>query len=306
MSGAEVEHAFDRFYRGDGERQPGGTGLGLAIVRSLVELHGGDVGIDSAPGQGTRFTVRLPRGPQPEADAPAPRHALHGRRVLVVDDEPEIAGLIAQQLSPFDVDTVIATSGPDALACLRSERFDAITLDILMPGMSGFEVLRTLRADPELRGIPVVVVSVFSGREALAGEWVVPKPIDSDELVDALGQAILAGRVSVLVVARSEMREALEPALTEMSIEYEWACDPLTAARLCIDHFFEVALIDASLHDPEGALAALDLRGRRLQRSVVVFSTGEEAPGLVRLDATPVAIEDAGSTVLGLLRAEPA
>ncbi len=307
MSDEQIEHAFERFYRGRGEgtHHPPGTGLGLAIVRSLVELHGGDVSITSSPGEGTRFTVRLPRAPDRPQALPAPRHALHGRRVLVVDDEQDIANLIARRLEPHDVEAVIVRSGEEALERLRTGRFDAITLDILMPGMSGFEVLRTLRADPRLRGIPVVVVSVFSGREALSGEWVVSKPIDTDDLVDALGQAILAGRVRVLVVARPRSRAALGPTLAELGIECEWATDALTAAQLCLAHFFEVALVDAGLHDPAGAVGALDLRGRRRRRSVVVFA-GDDAPGLVRLDAEPVAIEDAGATVLGLLQAEPA
>jgi signal transduction histidine kinase/DNA-binding response OmpR family regulator/HAMP domain-containing protein len=306
MTAEEIEHAFDRFYRGRGEGQPGGTGLGLAIVRSLVELHGGDVSIDSAPGEGTRFIIRLPRAPDTAEGLPAPRHALRGRRVLVVDDEPAIADLIAERLRPYDVEIDVVHSGEEALEHLRTGTFDAITLDILMPGMSGFEVLRTLRADPQLRGIPVVVVSVFSGREALAGEWVVPKPIDADELVDALGQAILAGRVRVLVVARGDLRETLEPTLYELGIEYEWATDPLTAAQMCLEHFFEVALVDAGMIRPDAAMAALDLRGRRLRRSVVLFSGGDDAPGVARLDAEPVPIGDAGATVLGLLQAEQA
>jgi hypothetical protein len=138
----------------------------------------------------------------------------------------------------------------------------------------------------------------------LAGEWVVPKPIDADELVDALGQAILAGRVRVLVVARSDLRDSLAPTLFELGIEYEWAGDARSAAQMCLEHFFEVALIDTALHDPESAMAALDLRGRRLRRSVVLFSAGDEAPGIARFDAEPVAIEEAGATVLGLLQAE--
>ena len=133
--------------------------------------------------------------------------------MLVVDDEPEIAELIAGQLAPLDVTATIATSGGEALELLRSHRYDAITLDILMPGPDGFEVLRAIRQDPLLRTTPIVFVSVFSGSHALAGEWVVAKPIDADELRDVLGAAVRAGRSSVLVVGRPELQAMLEPAL---------------------------------------------------------------------------------------------
>ena len=302
MTDEEARHVFDRFYRaGDGDGA--GTGLGLAIVQSLVELHDGEIDLDTAPGRGSRFTVLIPQAPPLAAVEQRPREALRGRRVLVIDDEPAIAQLIAERLAPFDVEAAVAHSGDDALALLRAQPFDAVTLDILMPGMSGFEVLRALRADPELRGLPVVVVSVFSGNEALAGEWVVAKPIDADELVDALGSALLAGRVRVLVVGRTDVREELEPRLEELGIKHEWASTSGAAARLCQQHHFEVALVDAGLSHPENALAALDLRGRRLHRSVVVFSDGAgAAAGFARLDAEPVALADAGATVLDLLR----
>jgi signal transduction histidine kinase/DNA-binding response OmpR family regulator len=303
MSDEEARQAFDRFYRGrDGEGP--GTGLGLAIVQSLVELHGGTIDLETAPEQGTRFTVAIPRAQDLDGDeAAGAREALRGKRVLVIDDEPAIAKLIAQRLAPFEVEAVIEHSGDAALDRLRNEQFDAVTLDILMPGMSGFEVLRQLRADPELRAVPIVVVSVFSGQEALAGEWVVSKPIDAEELVDSLGAAVLAGRVLVLVVGRGEVRAELEPMLDALGIEHEWATSAAAAARLCQERHFELALLDAGLHRPEAALAALDLRGRRLRRSVVVFSTGDDAPGLARLDAEPVALDQAGATVLGLLQA---
>jgi signal transduction histidine kinase/CheY-like chemotaxis protein len=304
MTADEAGQAFDRFYRGrDGESA--GTGLGLAIVQSLVELHGGTIELETAPDHGTRFTVTIPRAPDVDADpSGGAREALRGKRVLVIDDEPAIARLISQRLEPFEVEAVIANSGSDALRRMRDEQFDAVTLDILMPGMSGFEVLRQLRADPQLRAVPVVVVSVFSGQEALAGEWVVSKPIDAEELVDSLGAAVLAGRVRVVVVARGEVRTELEPKLDELGIEHEWVTSAADAATLCQERHFEVALVDAGLPRPEAALAALDLRGRRLRRSVVVFSTGDDAPGLARLDAEPVALDQAGATVLGLLQAK--
>jgi len=223
MTPEEVEHVFERFYRAAEAGQPG-TGLGLAIVKSLVDLQGGSIDVRSALGEGTTFTVRLPRATEPGEHA-APRVALRGKRVLVLDDEPDIADMIAARLEPFGVSTTVCNDGAAAMDILRREHFDAMTLDILMPGMSGFEVLRALRADPELRALPVVVVSVFSGLEALSGEWVVPKPIDADELADALGTAVLAGRAephlagplsrrfAVLGFARHPVMHATDPKL---------------------------------------------------------------------------------------------
>jgi signal transduction histidine kinase len=106
MSAQELRHVFDRFYRGSSdERKTPGTGLGLAIVKSLVDLHGGAVGVTSEPGRGTTFTVSLPSADAVDADA-QPAHALAVRRVLVVDDEPALAQLIAQHLQPLGVETV--------------------------------------------------------------------------------------------------------------------------------------------------------------------------------------------------------
>lgn len=298
----QLAHLFDRFYRGeadDGIKQPG-TGLGLSIVKSLVDMHHGSIEVDSELGGGATFTVKVPRAPA-AADLPAPWQALHGKRVLVVEDQPEIAELIVEQLTPHQVQTTVVPSGEEALRVLAEQHFDAVTLDILLTGITGFEVLQAMRADPALRRIPVVVVSVLSGKEALAGEWVVSKPIDAEELVDALGSAILAGRSRVLVVGRATVRGRLGPSLTRLGIDHDWATNGAEAARLCEERRFEVALIDSGLRSPQAVLEKLDLRGRRLQRSVVVFSTGDDAPGLAKLDAQTVSLEDATTAVLAAL-----
>lgn len=301
MTPPELEHVFERFSRGSGSTGTPGTGLGLSIVKSLVDLHGGTIDVSSTPGEGTTFAVTLPAAPGPGV-VTRPSDALRGRRVLVLDDEPETARLIAERLEPFGVTCEIVHDGQAALAKLRAEKFDAMTLDVLMPGVSGFEVLRELRSDERLADLPVVVVSVFSGREALSGEWVVSKPIDAEELADALGSAVLAGRVRVLAVGRSGVRTNLRAVLDDLAIEHEWASTPLEAARLCAMRRFEVALIDAGLPDVEAAIAGLDLRGRRLRRSVVVVSADDEGvPGLARLDAEPIPITEAGTAVLALL-----
>jgi signal transduction histidine kinase/DNA-binding NarL/FixJ family response regulator len=304
MTREETERVFDRFYRGrDGGHANPGTGLGLAIVKSLVDLHHGQIEIDSEPGRGTSFRVLLPCAlPGPESTRSI--DAIRGRRVLVIDDQPEIAELIAGQLAPLEVEATIAHSGEEALEKLHAGRFDAITLDILMPDMDGFEVLRRIRDDPELRITPIVFVSVFSGRQELAGEWVVSKPIDADELRDALAAAVSTGRSRVLVVGREALQETLEPALDDLGIEHEWQTSGPAAARVCGERRFEVALVDVGVRSPQAVLQALDLRGRRIRRAVILFSDGATPvpPGVERLGMEVIPVEHAAAALLAALR----
>jgi signal transduction histidine kinase/DNA-binding response OmpR family regulator len=304
MSQEELERIFDRFYRaGNRSGSNPGTGLGLSIVKSLVDLHGGQIAVESEPGQGTVFRVRLPAA-VPGFDSPASLEAIRGRNVLVVDDEREIAELIANQLGALDVQATIALSGEEALECLRTGQFDAVTLDILMPGMDGFEVLRQIRSEAELSNIPIVFVSVFSGRQELAGEWVVAKPIDADELRDVLGAAVSAGRSRVLVVGRETLQTMLEPALEELGIEFQWEVSGAAAARVCRERRFEVALVDVGIRNPQLVIQALDLRGRRVRRAVILISDGATPTpaGVDRLGMEVVPPDYAASAVLAALR----
>ena len=298
MTREEVEHAFDRFVRR--EDGTGGTGLGLSIVKSLVDIQRGSIDVESEPGVGTRFTVRLPAEAEPGAQVD-PREAIRGKRVLVVDDEPEVARLIAEQLAPFGVDTETVNSGDEALKRLRSGGFDAMTLDVLMPGQSGVDVLRAIRSDEQIRRTPVVVVSILSTTQALFGEWKVSKPIDPEELADSIGSAVMAGRTRVLVVGRSSVRPQLEPALVRLGLDHEWVTSAAASARACKERRFEIALVDAGMRGPDAVMRSLDLRGRRLGRAVVLFSTGDEGEGVANLGAEPVPVEDAALAVLQTL-----
>ncbi|MDP2710030.1 MAG: ATP-binding protein, partial [Solirubrobacteraceae bacterium] len=301
VSPEQARRLFDRFYRGSSdERRSPGTGLGLAIVKSLVDMHGGSIGVQSTVGVGTTFTVRLPAAPTTGAFAAhrqdgAPAAALVARRVLIVDDEPALATLIAQQLAPLGVQTVQVNSGPDALARLRAERFDAVTLDVFMPGMTGLDVLREVRADPQLREIPVVFVSVAARSPELAGQWTVAKPIDRSRLSEVLGAAIQTQRSRVLVVAPEALRAELEPALDALCVEHRWETTTERATRAGTDERFEVVLVHESMGASAQIVDGSVLRGRRFGRSVILFSTGE--------DGQATAGNGVGMPVLGLPQA---
>jgi|GEM_PF-1605878 len=276
ISAEDLRRVFDRFYRGSSdERKSPGTGLGLAIVKSLVDMHGGSVDVSSQRDRGTTFTVCLPAAPAfhdagPPVIAPP---ALASRRVLVVDDEPALAALIAQQLEPLGVQAVRVHSGAEAIERLRSEHFDAMTLDVLMPDVNGLDVLQAVRSDPRLEHLPVVIVSVSSTLAALEGEWAVAKPIDRGRLTDVLDAALQAKRSHVLVLAPESVRGEVGPPLESLGIEYRWVTSAEEAALAGEQELFEVALIHTSLSNAPSVLSGAALRGRRRGRSVILFST---------------------------------
>jgi PAS domain S-box-containing protein len=171
------EAVFDKF-RQVGSTTRGvreGTGLGLAIVKSFVEMHGGTISLDSAPGKGSRFTFTVPAG-----DSSPPM-------VLVIEDELGARELLASYLEPLGIRTEAASSADEGIRMARDLKPDAITLDILMPGKSGWRVLRELRATPETRGIPVFVVSVLDESPSMpeATEYL-QKPLKKEALLQAL------------------------------------------------------------------------------------------------------------------------
>ena len=212
MQPAELERAFDMFVQGERtpDRSLGGLGIGLALVRSLVELHGGSVGVDSAgPGLGSVFTVRLPRLVD---DAPAlvpsvvagPDAGAAGLKVMVVDDNVDAAQILSMYVAAQG-HAVRTEFGPaQALALAPDFAPDVCLLDIGLPGMDGYELARRLRALPATRTAMLVAVSGYGQEQdradsAAAGfDHHLVKPVDMAAL-----EEILAGAGAVLAERRS-------------------------------------------------------------------------------------------------------
>jgi PAS domain S-box-containing protein len=186
---------FQQLETGAAKRHQG-TGLGLALTRRLVEAQGGTVGVRSTPGKGSVFHAVLPRRAH-TAETPValpfsatPR--LGPRTVLVVEDDDRDRAVIANALAGAGYQVEIARTGVDALAACRDRLFDAITLDLLLPDMSGLDLLLALRGETRTRKTPVVVASVAAEIGMVAGfavHDVLRKPVDRDALVAALERA---------------------------------------------------------------------------------------------------------------------
>ncbi len=193
-------------------KQFGGTGLGLALTRHLAELHGGSVGVRSTPGVGSVFFLLLPRRldaappasePQPEPSQP-PAAVLDAPLVLVIEDDAADQAQLTHILHSAGCRVEVASSAESALRMAGARRYDAITLDLLLPDRSGLEVLDALRANGLNRDVPVVVITVVTEHSVLAGfavADVLTKPIRPQQLSAALRRLGTTGHApSVLVV----------------------------------------------------------------------------------------------------------
>ncbi len=179
-----------------------GTGLGLALTRRLVEAQGGTVGVQSVPGQGSTFYAILPlvADTLPISTGSTAAHSLPALqdkpRVLVIEDYPQDQRWLTQTLADAGYEVVVAATGRDALDWCRREVFAAITLDLLLPDMTGWDVLRVLRTDTLNQTTPVIVATVVANQGIGAGfpiQEVLTKPLIADDLLAALTRAGVAG-----------------------------------------------------------------------------------------------------------------
>ncbi len=200
MTPAQMEELFKPFNRLGRERSAlQGTGIGLVISRRLAELMGGSIGVKSFPGEGSSFTLRLPKAIDPETirsdlDLLDSQPAEYHRRIVhyVEDNETNVEvmrGILAQR---DQVQMEVSVTGLDGLAAVRARRPHLILLDMHLPDISGLELLRHFKADPDTASIPVIVVSAdalgpqIDAALAAGASRYLTKPVDVSELLAAL------------------------------------------------------------------------------------------------------------------------
>ena len=235
IAAEDLLRVFKEFQQVDSgiNRKQQGTGLGLALTRSFAILHGGDVHVESELGKGSRFTIDIPVEARiPEHVASVPTTGV-GRApldvslplVVVVEDDPAAAELLSRQIERAGLRTEIAHTGAEALAMAKGLQPAAITLDIMLPDVDGWEVLTRLKQDKATADIPVIVVSVVDNpglAMALGALDYLVKPVAAKELVNRLSSLTPKHRnghrhTRVLVVDdeaanREWLQNVLEPA----------------------------------------------------------------------------------------------
>jgi CheY-like chemotaxis protein/anti-sigma regulatory factor (Ser/Thr protein kinase) len=227
MTPEQVGRLFQDFTQADASttRRYGGTGLGLAISQRFCRMMGGDITVESAPGRGSTFTLRLPAevagsmdettGPRATIRSPS---AVGTKFVLVVDDDATVRDLMERFLSKEGFTVATASGGREALDLAHKLQPSAITLDVMMPDLDGWTVLAAIKGDPELADIPVVLMTILDektrGYALGAAEYMV-KPVDRERLAATLKKLCASAGRQVLVVdddpfVRNDVQRSLE------------------------------------------------------------------------------------------------
>jgi PAS domain S-box-containing protein len=291
-------------------KQYGGTGLGLALTKRLVEAQGGSVGVTSELSIGSQFYAILPcrvetttwRAPSGTTTQPA---CIDGPMILVVEDDPRDQQRIASALGDAGYCVDVASSGAGALAMAREKDYAAITLDLILPDMSGLDVLAAIQTETKNKHVPVVIITVITERATggFAVTDVLAKPLDSNALVHTLRRAgVLVPLGTVLVVDDDPIALKLMAAALER-LRYRPVCytDGEAALRDLAALAPVAIILDLVMPGLDGFEFLARLRASAAHRHlpVLVWTTRDLGPDeLVRLRATAQAVLQKGDADL--------
>ena len=209
MTKEQMNRLFNSFVQADSSttRKYGGTGLGLTISKQLAIMMGGDVTVRSEMNKGTTFTATFLAdylgASEDVKNKKLTQSSLienvvsienqNAKTILIIDDDPTVSELIKRQLTKDAYNVVIANNGKEGIELARKIKPNLITLDILMPEMDGWSVLRTLKADPEVSKIPVVMASILDEKNkgfSLGAADFLSKPIQKEYLMKSIRNLI--------------------------------------------------------------------------------------------------------------------
>jgi PAS domain S-box-containing protein len=288
IAAEQHEQIFQAFQQIDGStsRRFGGTGLGLAITRQLVQAMGGEISVQSAPGQGSCFSVRLPVRLLPEvhevalAPQTAPARTGQGPTLLIVEDDSNFASVIIEQAHGHGFSCVHCRTGQQAQQALQREVFCAVILDILLPDISGWQLFRSLRNNPKWLSLPVHIISCIPQPRDWQDDEAryLVKPISRADLeqvfVDLLQRPGALHKVLLVEDVEAE-REHYRLHLQQQGFSVRDCACAEQACVLYANEVFSAVVIDLDLPDMDGFQLLQKLQDiRSLEGLRVVINTG--------------------------------
>ena len=268
MTPEQVGRLFQAFAQADAStsKKYGGTGLGLALSRKFCQLMGGELTVASEAGKGSTFTATIPaqvieveEETVPAVSTPAAEIASTGSGplILVIDDDVTVQDLLRRSLNRDGFRVETAADGSSGLARARKLHPDIITLDVMMPGMDGWEVLAALKEDPETADIPVIVVSIVDERGlgfSLGAADYLTKPLDYSRLSSVVNRHAKVGQGQrVLVVEDDEAtQELLQKRLTKEGWQVVAASNGREALERLTQGPPDLVLLDLMMPEMDG------------------------------------------------------
>jgi two-component system sensor histidine kinase/response regulator len=311
IAAGDQQRLFQAFAQADSSttRRFGGTGLGLAIARQLLELMGGELGVISAPGQGSTFwfELSLARAHEEQASSSSDPRGLDGQSALIVDDNATNRNILRRQLASWGVETVEAVDGYEALGLAASAAgagrpFGFAVIDLNMPGMDGIELAGILKGDQTTAATTMILLSSSGDRLGAARSHLygfaasLTKPVRQSELFDCLMTTMNAGEWAagpgtqpaaerrtpsagtILLVEDNDINQLVgSKALAKLGYDVEIACDGREAVEAVKARRFDAVLMDCQMPEMDGYEATAEIRrleGNTRRTPIIAMTAG--------------------------------
>jgi len=291
MTPEQVGKLFQTFSQADASttRKFGGTGLGLAITTRLCQMLEGDISVVSEPGKGSTFTVRVPAEltlieAQAEAEAsPGTSMSAEGAStILVIDDDPVVRDVMRRFLQNEGFQVATAADGHEGLRLARELRLAVITLDVLMPSMDGWAVLTTLKAEPALADIPVIMLTIIDEKRfgyMLGAADYMTKPIDRKRLAAIVQKYRTDTSVCTVLVVEDD--SATRRMLRRLLKKQRWTVIEAENGRVALERVAEqrpaLILLDLMMPTMDGFTFIAELRQQEQWRTIpIIVITAKE------------------------------